>query len=67
MFLDGWNESVYSIAKANQPSIVLPIRKLISNDKKELLFDQVHPNDKGYSIIADSFTKSVGLQILKFT
>ena len=57
MFLDGWNESVYSIAKANQPSIVLPIRKLISNDKKELLFDQVHPNDKGYSIIADSFTK----------
>ncbi|MGQ0416334.1 hypothetical protein ACT4UL_13740, partial [Bacillus sp. HC-TM] len=46
MFLDGWNESVYSIAKVNQPSIVLPIRKLISNDKKELLFDQVHPNDK---------------------
>lgn len=34
MFLDGWNESVYSISKANQPSIVLPIRKLISNDKK---------------------------------
>ncbi len=34
MFLDGWNESVYSIAKVNQPSIVLPIRKLISNDKK---------------------------------
>ncbi len=57
MFLDGWNESVYSIAKVNQPSIVLPIRKLISNDKKELLFDQVHPNDKGYTIIADSFTK----------
>lgn len=66
MFLDGWNESVYSIAKVNQPSIVLPIRKLISNDKKELLFDQVHPNDKGYTIIADSFTKSIGLQILKF-
>lgn len=59
MFLDGWNESVYSIAKVNQPSIVLPIRKLISNDKKELLFDQVHPNDKGYTIIADSFTKKV--------
>ena len=59
MFLDGWNESVYSISKANQPSIVLPIRKLISNDKKELLFDQVHPNDKGYTIIADSFTKKV--------
>ncbi|WP_242308613.1 GDSL-type esterase/lipase family protein [Bacillus cereus group sp. BfR-BA-01524] len=59
MFLDGWNESVYSIAKVNQPSIVLPIRKLISNDKKELLFDQVHPNDKGYTIIADSFTKRV--------
>ncbi|MBG9841948.1 MULTISPECIES: GDSL-type esterase/lipase family protein [Bacillus] len=59
MFLDGWNESVYSIAKANQPSIVLPIRKLISNDKKELLFDQVHPNDKGYKIIADSFTKKL--------
>ena len=34
MFLDGWNESVYSISKTNQPSIVLPIRKLISNDKK---------------------------------
>ncbi|EEM94626.1 GDSL-type esterase/lipase family protein [Bacillus thuringiensis] len=59
MFLDGWNESVYSISKANQPSIVLPIRKLISNDKKELLFDQVHPNDNGYAIIANTFTKQV--------
>lgn len=59
MFLDGWNESVYSISKANQPSIVLPIRKLISNDKKDLLFDQVHPNDNGYAIIANTFTKQV--------
>ena len=59
MFLDGWNDSVYSISKANQPSIVLPIRKLISNDKKDLLFDQVHPNDTGYTIIANSFTKKV--------
>jgi len=24
-----------------------------------LLFDQVHPNDKGYTIIADSFAKKV--------
>ncbi|MGF2643669.1 GDSL-type esterase/lipase family protein, partial [Bacillus cereus] len=39
--------------------IVLPIRKLISNDKKELLFDQVHPNDNGYAIIANTFTKQV--------
>ncbi|EJS15003.1 hypothetical protein IKS_01662 [Bacillus cereus VDM062] len=59
MFLDGWNDSVYSISKANQPSIVLPIRKLISNDKKDLLFDQVHPNDSGYAIIANTFTKQV--------
>ncbi|WP_410983720.1 GDSL-type esterase/lipase family protein [Bacillus cereus] len=59
MFLDGWNDAVYAISKANQPSIVLPIRKLISNDKKDLLYDQVHPNDKGYEIIADAFTKQV--------
>ncbi|MEY8347669.1 GDSL-type esterase/lipase family protein [Bacillus cereus] len=59
MFLDGWNDAVYSISKANQPSIVLPIRKLISNDKKDLLYDQVHPNDKGYEIIANAFTKQV--------
>ena len=59
MFLDGWNDAVYSISKANQPSIVLPIRKLIPNDKKELLYDQVHPNDKGYEIIANAFTKQV--------
>ncbi|MFJ8352549.1 GDSL-type esterase/lipase family protein [Bacillus paramycoides] len=59
MFLDGWNDSVYAISKANQPSIVLPIRKLISNDKKDLLFDQVHPNDNGYAIIANTFTKQV--------
>ncbi|MFJ8527759.1 GDSL-type esterase/lipase family protein [Bacillus sp. NPDC094106] len=59
MFLDGWNDSIYSISKANPPSIVLPIRKLISNDKKELLYDQVHPNDKGYAIIANAFTEQV--------
>ena len=51
MFLDGWNESVYSIAKANQPSIVLPIRKLISNDKKDLLFDQVHQMIKAIRLL----------------
>ncbi|AIW83490.1 GDSL-type esterase/lipase family protein [Bacillus mycoides] len=59
MFLDGWNDSIYSISKAHQPSIVLPIRKLISKDKKDLLFDQVHPNDNGYTIIANTFTKQV--------
>ncbi|WIY60170.1 GDSL-type esterase/lipase family protein [Bacillus arachidis] len=59
MFLDGWNDTVYSISKANQPSIVLPIRKLIPNDNKDLLYDQVHPNDKGYEIIANAFTKQV--------
>ncbi|PFK45932.1 lipase [Bacillus cereus] len=59
MFLDGWNDAVYSISKENQPSIVLPIRKLISNDKKDLLYDQVHPNDKGYEIIARALTKQV--------
>ncbi|MDZ5608849.1 GDSL-type esterase/lipase family protein [Bacillus pseudomycoides] len=59
VFLDGWNDSIYSISKANPPSIVLPVRKLIPNDKKELLYDQVHPNDKGYEIIADAFTKQV--------
>lgn len=59
MFLDGWNDSVYSISKANSPSIVLPVRKLLPNDKKELLYDQVHPNDKGYEIIANTFTKQV--------
>ncbi|MEN1934644.1 GDSL-type esterase/lipase family protein [Paenibacillus sp. 102] len=59
MFLDGWNDAVYSISKANQPSIVLPIRKLIPNDKKDLLYDRVHPNDKGYEIIANTFTKQV--------
>ncbi|MEH7463248.1 GDSL-type esterase/lipase family protein [Bacillus thuringiensis] len=59
VFLDNWNKTIYSISKENQPSLVLPIRKLLPNDQKDLLYDQVHPNDKGYEIIAESFAKQV--------
>lgn len=59
MFLDDWNDSIYAISKGHSPSIVLPIRKLLPNDQKDLLYDQVHPNDKGYEIIAHSFTEQV--------
>ena len=59
VFLDNWNKTIYSISKENQPSLVLPIHKLLPNDQKDLLYDQVHPNDKGYEIIAESFAKQV--------
>ncbi|WP_020059465.1 GDSL-type esterase/lipase family protein [Bacillus sp. 123MFChir2] len=59
VFLDNWNKTIYSISKENQPSLVLPIRKLLPNDQKDLLYDQVHPNDKGYEIIAESFAQQV--------
>ncbi|MFD0770771.1 GDSL-type esterase/lipase family protein [Bacillus sp. CGMCC 1.60114] len=59
VFLDSWNKTIYSISKENQPSLVLPIRKLLPNDQKDLLYDQVHPNDKGYEKIAESFVQQV--------
>ncbi|HDX9579391.1 TPA: lipase [Bacillus pseudomycoides] len=59
VFLDNWNKVIYSISKENQPSLVLPIRKLLPNDQKDLLYDQVHPNDKGYEKIAESFVQQV--------
>ncbi len=66
MFLDGWNESVYSIAKANQPSIVLPIRKLISNDKKNCSLTKYTQMIKAIRLLPIHLQKTVGLQILKF-
>ncbi|MCP8966986.1 GDSL-type esterase/lipase family protein [Ectobacillus ponti] len=59
LFLDGWNKTIRTAADTYNPAIVLPVRKLIPNDAKELLYDGVHPNDAGYARIADAFVQSL--------
>lgn len=59
IFLDSWNTTIHSVSKENEPSIVLPVRSLLTIEDADLLYDQVHPNDKGYEKIADSFMKQI--------
>lgn len=59
MFLEGWNKAVRSSAKTHAPAVVLPMQKLLPSKETDLFFDKIHPNDKGYKIIADSFAQKV--------
>ncbi|MBO9129770.1 GDSL-type esterase/lipase family protein [Bacillus sp. 165] len=57
LFIDRWNKLVYTLAEEHEHAIVLPIRDLLKDDTQDLLYDKVHPNDKGYTRIADAFVK----------
>ncbi len=57
VFIDRWNKTVYTLAKEHEPAVVLPVQKLLQDETDKLLYDKVHPNDKGYARIADSFVK----------
>ncbi|MFX3623913.1 MAG: hypothetical protein ACE3JP_07720 [Ectobacillus sp.] len=59
MFLDGWNKIVHAAGDKHKPVIVLPVRKLIPNNAKDLMFDSVHPNDRGYQKIANNLVQQI--------
>jgi lysophospholipase L1-like esterase len=58
--LDDWNDEVFNLSVKYAPATIIETSKLLTADTRETwAFDQVHPNDKGYKLLADEMVSSL--------
>jgi lysophospholipase L1-like esterase len=66
-FLGDWNDEVFNLSVTYAPATIIETSKLLTPDTRSTwAFDQVHPNDKGYKLLADEMVSSLtALKIAK--
>ncbi|GGE54207.1 GDSL-type esterase/lipase family protein [Priestia taiwanensis] len=66
-FIGDWNDELFNLSVKYGPATVMETSKLLTADtRKSWAFDEVHPNDKGYKLLADEMVSGlVALQVEK--
>lgn len=63
-FINSWNNDISTLAKQFAPIVTIKTNKLLTLDTKSTwAYDEVHPNDVGYELLAEEMIK--GLSELK--
>jgi lysophospholipase L1-like esterase len=59
--INAWNGNTKQMINKDDKAIFVSVDQLFSNDYDEELFykDEFHPNEKGYSLIADKVFKAI--------
>ncbi|WP_062236354.1 GDSL-type esterase/lipase family protein [Fictibacillus sp. FJAT-27399] len=58
--LNDWNLIAYETTAKYKPSVVIPSSEVLKpENRKEWIYDSIHPNDKGHELIAEQMIKTL--------
>ncbi|GAA5344582.1 lysophospholipase L1-like esterase [Planifilum fimeticola] len=57
--LDRWNEEMKKVASTHPATEVIDVDRLLLPDERDWLADEIHPNDRGYQLMAEGLLEII--------